>query len=235
MDRVPYVKICGITRPGDAALAVAAGADAIGLNFVPTSKRRIDVPTALAIIKEAKAAQEAKEAGSAAVVKDIDVVAVVADLTAPQIEELRDATGISWVQLHGDEPPETVRQLMPEAFKAVRIADADDVRRARLYPGSAILVDAKVEGSPGGAGIAFDWRLVKHLASERRLILAGGLTPENVESAILAVGPWGVDVASGVESAPGIKDPDKVRAFVVAARAATEKRLAMQEADGVIA
>ena len=221
MDRVPYVKICGITRPGDAALAISAGASAIGLNFVPTSKRRIDVPAALAIVKEAG--------------KDIDVVAVVADLTVSQIEDLRDKTGISWVQLHGDEPPETVRPLMPEAFKAVRIGDSDDVRRARLYPGSSILVDAKVEGSRGGAGIAFDWRLVKSLASERRLILAGGLTPENVESAIMAVGPWGVDVASGVESAPGIKDPDKVRAFVAAARAATEKRLAMQEAEGVIA
>ena len=216
---MPYVKICGITRPGDAALAISAGADAIGLNFIPTSKRRIDVRTALALVKEAK------ETG-----KDIDVVAVVADLTVPQIEELRDATGISWVQLHGDEPPETVRPLMPEVFKAVRIGDSNDVRRARLYPGSSILVDAKVEGSSGGSGVVFDWRLVKNLASERRLILAGGLTPDNVESAILAVGPWGVDVASGVESAPGIKDPDKVRAFVSAARSAAEKRMAQQEA-----
>jgi len=221
MDRVPYVKICGITRPEDVALAVSAGADAIGLNFVPSSKRRIEEPAAVAIVKEAA--------------KAIDVVAVVADLTVQQIEELRDATGISWVQLHGDEPAEMIRQLMPDVFKAVRIADADDVRRARLYPGSSILVDAKVEGTRGGAGVTFDWRLVKNLASERRLILAGGLTPENVESAILAVGPWGVDVASGVESAPGIKDPDKVRAFVAAARAASEKRLAMQEAEGMIA
>jgi phosphoribosylanthranilate isomerase len=219
MDHMPYVKICGITRPGDAALAISAGADAIGLNFIPTSKRRIDVRTALALVKEAK------ETG-----KDIDVVAVVADLTVPQIEELRDATGISWVQLHGDEPPETVRPLMPEVFKAVRIGDSNDVRRARLYPGSSILVDAKVEGASGGSGVVFDWRLVKNLASERRLILAGGLTPDNVESAILAVGPWGVDVASGVESAPGIKDPDKVRAFVSAARSAAEKRMAQQEA-----
>jgi phosphoribosylanthranilate isomerase len=224
MDRVPYVKICGITRPEDVAVAVSAGADAIGLNFVPSSKRRIEVPAAVALLKEAKEAAKA-----------IDVVAVVADLTVQQLGELRDATGISWVQLHGDEPAEMVRQLMPEVFKAVRIADADDVRRARLYPGSSILVDAKVEGTRGGAGVTFDWRLVKHLASERRLILAGGLTPENVESAILAVGPWGVDVASGVESAPGIKDPDRVRAFVAAARAASEKRLAMQEAEGMIA
>lgn len=221
MDRVPYVKICGITRPGDAAVAIAAGADAIGLNFVPASKRKIDEETARAIVRE--------------VGKDIDVVAVVADFGVDEVQALRDATGISWVQLHGDEPPETVRQLMPEAFKAVRIADADDVRRARLYPGSSILVDAKVEGSLGGAGVTFDWRVVRGFASERRLILAGGLTPENVESAILAVGPWGVDVASGVESAPGVKDPDKVRAFVTAARLAAEKRLEMQEAEGVIA
>jgi phosphoribosylanthranilate isomerase len=222
MDHMPYVKICGITRPGDAAMAISAGADAIGLNFIPTSKRQIDVRTALGIMNAVK---EANETG-----KDIDVVAVVADLTVTQIEKLRDATGISWVQLHGDEPPETVRPLMPEVFKAVRIGDSNDVRRARLYPGSSILVDARVEGSSGGSGVTFDWRLVKNLASERRLILAGGLTPDNVESAILAVGPWGVDVASGVESAPGIKDPDKVRAFVSAARAAAEKRMAQQEA-----
>jgi phosphoribosylanthranilate isomerase len=218
MDQAPYVKICGVKRPEDAAVAVDAGADAIGLNFVEKSPRFVDMETAKRIVAAVKA--------------DIDIVAVVADKTLAEMDALRDALGITWLQLHGDEPPAAVRHLMPDVWKAVRIAAADDVRRARLYPGSSILVDAKVNGLQGGSGETFDWSLVRHLASERRLVLAGGLTPSNVRDAILEVGPWGVDVASGVESAPGVKDADKVRAFVTAAREAAAERRAQVEGAG---
>jgi phosphoribosylanthranilate isomerase len=209
------VKICGITRLEDAAIAIDAGADAIGLNFVPSSKRRISVETARAIVAQVKG--------------KIEVVAVVADLSVEQLKALREATGISWLQLHGDEPAETLR-VLTDAFKAIRIGSAEDVRRARLFPGPSILVDAKIGDERGGTGSTFDWTLVKGLASERRLMLAGGLTPENVGDAVLTVGPWGVDVASGVESSPGVKDRDRVVAFVRAAREAAERRSVLSEA-----
>jgi phosphoribosylanthranilate isomerase len=220
MEKAPYVKVCGVKNVDDAVLAVEAGADAVGLNFVEASPRFVDTATAKRI--------------AAALKGKAEVVGVVADRSVAELEALRDAVGITWLQLHGDEPAEVVRQLMPDVWKAVRISGPDDVRRARLYPGASILVDAKVGDLKGGSGKTFDWSLVKGLAKERRLVLAGGLDPANVRDAILAVGPWGVDVASGVESSPGVKDPEKVRAFVKAAREAAAERLATMEAAGAV-
>ncbi len=203
------VKICGVRSPGEAMACVEAGADAVGVNFVPSSVRRVDAAGAAAI---------ARAVGDRAL-----VVGVVAGMGAADLRALRDATGIGCLQLHGDEAAEDVAALLPHAYKAVRVASREDVARARAMPGDYVLVDAKVDGALGGTGHAFDWSLVVGLARERRLVLAGGLTPENVARAVTEVRPWCVDVASGVESAPGVKDAAKVRAFVDAVRSAEKK------------
>jgi phosphoribosylanthranilate isomerase len=124
------------------------------------------------------------------------------------------------LQLHGDEPPDALSPFLPHAYKAVRVASAEDVEHARTYPGEYLHVDAKVPGTLGGTGHVFDWSLVKSLATERMLTLAGGLRPDNVADAIFVARPFCVDVASGVEQAPGHLDLERVRAFIAAVRAA---------------
>lgn len=201
----PWVKICGVTRPEDASAALAAGASAIGLNFVPSSRRYVEPGRARAIAD--------------AVRGKLEIVGVVADLEPRALAELESEVGLDWIQLHGDERAELVQSL-PRAFKAVGIATATDVERALTFPGERLLVDAKLEGTLGGTGQPFDWMLVRDAASSRRLIVAGGLTPENVAEAVRVVQPWGVDVASGVEppGQPGRKDPEKMARFVRAAQ-----------------
>jgi phosphoribosylanthranilate isomerase len=201
---VTRVKICGVTSADEAMACVEAGADSVGVNFVDSSVRRVDAETARAIVRRV---------GVRAL-----VVGVVAGMSVPAMRALRDATGIGCLQLHGDEAASDVAALLPHAYKAVRVETAADVARARAMPSDYVLVDAKVEGALGGTGHAFDWSLVVDLARTRRLVLAGGLTPGNVARAIEVVRPWCVDVASGVESAPGTKDPVKVRAFIEAVR-----------------
>jgi phosphoribosylanthranilate isomerase len=202
---VTRVKICGVTSPGEALVAVEAGADSVGVNFVASSIRRVDAATARAIVDAV---------GGKAL-----VVGVVAGMSVPAMRELRDTTGLGCLQLHGDETADDVTALLPHAYKAVRVETAADVARAHAMPSDYVLVDAKVEGALGGTGHSFDWSLVVELARTRKLVLAGGLRPENVARAIAMVRPWCVDVASGVESAPGKKDPAKVRAFIDAVRA----------------
>ncbi|UQA55205.1 phosphoribosylanthranilate isomerase [Polyangium aurulentum] len=200
------VKICGITRVIDAVLAADAGADMIGLNFVEGSPRRVDLRAAREIAERVRG--------------QVELVGVVADEDEARLVELQRDVGLDWLQLHGDEPPERVRRLLPRAFKAVRVGSAEDASLAMAYPGEILLVDARVEGQLGGTGVRVDPALVQPLAATRRVMLAGGLKPGNVADAVRAVGPWGVDTASGVESAPGIKDPDRVAAFIAAAREA---------------
>jgi phosphoribosylanthranilate isomerase len=207
---VTRVKICGVTSPGEALAAVEAGADSVGVNFVASSIRRVDAVTARAIVDAV---------GGKAL-----VVGVVAGMSVPAMRELRDTTGLGCLQLHGDETADDVTALLPHAYKAVRVETAADVARARAMPSDYVLVDAKVAGALGGTGHAFDWSLVVELARTRKLVLAGGLRPENVARAIAMVHPWCVDVASGVESAPGKKDPAKVRAFIDAVRAGATVR-----------
>lgn len=206
-----HVKICGVRSAEDASACVRLGASAIGLNFVPVSPRCIDVATALTIARAVHAT------GTKAI-----VVGVVADMSLEAMRALVRDAELDCLQLHGEEPHETLAALLPHAYKATRIASSADVDRARAYPGEHLLVDAKVDGALGGTGTAFDWALVKELAKERRLTVAGGLTPDNVERAVRELGPYCVDTASGVEPSgkPGEKDLAKVRAFIEAARRA---------------
>lgn len=214
-----WIKICGITTTEDAERVVLAGADAIGVNLVPSSKRYVDEATVRRVI--------------AAVGGRVEVIAVVANAAPPELFALRERLGLDALQLHGSEPPALLAQLLPNAYQAVRIATADDVTAARAYGGERLLVDAKVQGELGGTGRTFDWALVRDLARDRSLIVAGGLTPENVGSAVLAVKPYGVDTASGVEGAdPRRKDPAKITRFVDAARAAA-RQAGLDTAAGV--
>ncbi len=204
-----HVKICGVTSVSDATESVKLGARSIGLNFVPASPRCITVERAREI------ARAVHTIGTRLV-----VVGVVADMSEEALRALVKDAELDCLQLHGDEPPDALLPFLPHAYKAVRIADAADVARARVYPGEHILVDAKVEGALGGTGASFDWSLVEDLAHERKLTLAGGLNPNNVAEAVRAIGPYCVDVASGVESAPGVKDLEKVRAFITNVKSA---------------
>lgn len=202
-----WIKICGVTSTEDAERVAEAGADAVGLNLVQKSKRYVDEVTARRVI--------------AAVAGRLEVVAVVADTDPAALRALRERLGVDTLQLHGSEPPAVLERLSPHAYQAVRIAEAADVAAARAYGGTRLLVDAKVKGELGGTGQTFDWTLVRDLARERALVLAGGLTPENVASAVRALRPYGVDTASGVEGAdPRRKDPAKIMRFVEQARAA---------------
>ena len=203
-----WVKICGVTTVADALGCVDAGADAIGVNFVPTSPR---------VVTEECARQIAE-----AVAGRAEVIGVVASLAPGGLLALRQRVNLTALQLHGDEAPDTLAALLPRAYKALRIATAHDVTEAARYAGTRLLVDAKVKGALGGTGETFDWSLVHDLALVRPIVLAGGLTANNVAQAIRAVRPWGVDTASGVEraNAPRAKDLDAVRAFIDGARAA---------------
>jgi len=200
------VKICGLTTVDDAVRCAEAGADALGLNFWPGSPRCVDASRAREIVKAA---------GDRAA-----MVAVFVDFSLDQVREILRETGIRWAQLHGGEPPELVAALLPTAYKAIGVRDGSAIELARSYPGEHLLLDASVPGMPGGTGRTFDWDIAATVAKERKLTLAGGLTPDNVAEAVRGVKPFRVDVASGVESAPGRKDPELVRAFIDAARSA---------------
>jgi phosphoribosylanthranilate isomerase len=208
-----HVKICGVKTPEDALACVDLGASAIGVNFVASSPRVVDVEAARAIAAAVHAS------GTKAI-----VVGVVAGKSVDELRALVRDAGLDCLQLHGDESPADVQALLPHAYKAVRIATAADVDVARTFPGDHVLVDAKVEGVLGGSGAVFDWSLVRDLARERRLTLVGGLHPGNVAGAVSAVEPYCVDVASGVESSPGVKDLAKVRAFIEATRSLLSSR-----------
>jgi phosphoribosylanthranilate isomerase len=200
------VKVCGVTSVEDARLCTEAGVDAIGVNFWPGTLRCCSVEVGRAI--------------AAAVGDGAEVVGVFVDAPLEEVRRTLAATGIRWAQLHGDEPPEVVAALLPHAYKALRVGTTDVRDEVARYPGDHVLLDALVPGSKGGTGRTFDWALASQVARERLLTLAGGLTPSNVGDAIRQVRPHRVDVASGVESAPGVKDLAKVHALVEAVRRA---------------
>ena len=202
------VKICGVTRVEDAHAAIAAGGDAIGLNFYQKSPRFVSSEAAKAIVD--------------AVGQRTLVVGVFVDTDPEEILKLKSEIGFQCVQFHGAEPPETVARFLPHAYKALRVRGAEALEESRRYPGRYLLLDAYVPGQAGGTGATFDWKLAAEIARERDVTLAGGLTPENVADAIRAVHPFCVDVASGVESAPGIKDHARMELFVREARTALE-------------
>jgi phosphoribosylanthranilate isomerase len=194
------VKICGITRVEDAEAAAAAGADWIGLNFWPRSRRHVRRELARAIV--------------AALPGDVRKVGVFVNQPRPHVLELALELGLDLVQLHGDETPADAHALGRPVLRAVRVSGAADLVGLDAWPGEHILLDAAQVGY-GGGGQAFDWALLRDLpATGKRIILAGGLEPDNVAEAVRRVRPAGVDVASGVERAPGVKDHDKLRRFI---------------------
>ncbi len=200
------VKICGLTTLDDAVRCVELGADAIGLNFWSGSPRCTDKETARRIVEALRDRAE--------------TVGIFVDFDLAGIRAMLHETGIAWAQMHGDEPPELVGALLPRAYKAIGVRDGSAIEQARRYPGEHLLLDASVPGMPGGTGRTFDWSIASEVAKERKLTLAGGLTPTNVAEAVRIVKPFRVDVASGVESAPGRKDPALVAAFIEAAKGA---------------
>ncbi|MBI3912347.1 MAG: phosphoribosylanthranilate isomerase [Armatimonadetes bacterium] len=203
------VKICGITNLDDALTATDAGADALGFNFVPAA------PAARQITPEVAARIIAR------LPPFITCVGLVAD---QDLAPILGTCPLDALQYYGNEPPEALRALgVPRVIKAFRVADEADITRIEPYIGSiaAALLDARVPGRLGGTGRAFPWELA--VAAQRYgvpIILAGGLTPANVAEAVRIARPYAVDVASGVEAAPGHKDPEKVRAFIAAVRSA---------------
>lgn len=201
------VKICGLTRVEDAKAAVAAGVDAIGLNFWRGSKRGVDVTVAREILR--------------AIPSTVLRVGVFVDAPLDEIAAIATTLGLDNVQLHGDEPPELLEQLDGLGYKAIRLHDESDLARIPSFlvpPDPVFLVDTFDPDQPGGTGRVGRWDLARQATKLGRLILAGGLTPENVAAALDAVHPWAVDTASGVESAPGIKDAARMQAFVQAVR-----------------
>ncbi len=199
------VKICGVTCVADALHAARAGADAIGLNFAARSPRRVSVEQAAAI--------------AAALPAGVCRVGVFVDAGRDEIAAVAARVGLDALQFHGDEPPALCAGWSAKTIKAVRVRDAATLAAASAYAVDFILADAYVEGQAGGTGRRVPLEWLGGVARER-LILAGGLTPETVAEAVRAVRPAVVDVASGVEAAPGIKDPEKVERFIAHARLA---------------
>ena len=198
------VKICGITRVEDALAAAAAGADAIGLVFYAGSPRAVGVEQARAII--------------AALPPFVTTVGLFVDAARDELAHILASVPLDLLQFHGDESAEQCEGLGRPYIKALRVRAGDDiVARVADYPGAqGILLDAYVEGVPGGTGEAFDWSLIPQGLS-KPLILAGGLRPDNVAAAVARVRPYAVDVSGGVEASKGIKDAQKVGAFIRAA------------------
>lgn len=197
------VKICGITRLDDALAAAEAGADAVGFVFWKASPRYIHPDEAARIAMRLP--------------PFVARVGVFVDAPATRIRDIRDRTGLSAVQLHGDEPPEAAIQVPGPVIKAFRGPVGID--RVCAYPVQGWLIDGAPAGRYGGAGKAADDRAAAMLVDNPRFILAGGLQPDTVAEACRRYRPAGVDVASGVERAPGVKDHDLVRRFVAAVKA----------------
>jgi len=203
------VKFCGITRLEDAREAARLGAWAIGLNHHPDSPRFCEPAAAVEI--------------SAAVKRRLEVVGVFVNPTLDQVVTAAEDESLTMVQLHGGEGVafcrEAARRTGCKVIKAIRVRSAADVQAAEAFRTDYHLLDAHRPGAHGGTGASFDWELLADRRSEVPLILAGGLTPDNVDEAVAMVHPYAVDVASGVESEPGIKDHALMAAFLERAQA----------------
>jgi phosphoribosylanthranilate isomerase len=200
------VKICGVTRVQDALAASEAGADAVGLMFYERSPRFVMRQRAADII--------------AALPPFVAKVGVFVDAPEEEVRRTISECGLDTLQFHGQESPEYCRRFGLKVIKAFRIRDAQTLPATGAYDQETWLLDSYAEGAPGGTGKSFNWDLAATVVrGGGRILLAGGLTPQNVGQAVTQVRPFGVDVSSGVESAPGIKDSAKIRAFIEAARA----------------
>ncbi len=206
------IKICGLTHLDDARYAAELGADALGFVFVPGSPRFIEPQAAAAIIAQLPPL--------------VTAVGVFADALAEAVERALRDCGLGMVQLQGDEPLEICRRLGPGVLKAIHVRDRASLARMRRYVGAvrAFVLDSRSGDQLGGTGRTFDWQLAIEAKAFGPIVLAGGLTPENVALALRQVRPLGVDVSSGVEARVGRKDRDKMRRFIAAARAAAREQ-----------
>lgn len=200
------VKICGITSVEDAAAAVEAGADALGFVFVPGTPRLVRPEVAARIVRELP--------------PFLTTVGVFVDQPLDEVLHIAGQCALQAVQLHGEEPEEYSRRIPVRVIKAIRVREAGDLHPVATYPAHAFLLDAFVEGRPGGTGTSIPWDLARQAKGRAPIILSGGLEPETVARAVQAVRPYAVDVSSGVETSPGRKDRKKVREFIAAVREA---------------
>jgi phosphoribosylanthranilate isomerase len=198
------VKICGITNIEDALHAAGQGADALGFVFYPGSPRYVEPEAAREIIAQLP--------------PFVVAVGLFVNASPQRVREIHDFCALDRVQLHGDEDPRLVPLPPRQVIKAVRVRGEESLHDPGFWADHPLLFDAWSDRGFGGTGQTFDWQLAAALAEKYRIILAGGLTPDNVAAAIAAVHPYGVDVASGVERSPGIKDKDKVAAFIAVAK-----------------
>jgi phosphoribosylanthranilate isomerase len=203
------IKICGITNLRDALDAVNAGADALGFMFYERSKRWVTADMVARITSELP--------------PFVLRVGVFVDASPRTVREVTDTCGLTALQFHGSESPQFCSQFSLPVIKAIRLADKASLTQLEQYQISALLLDSALPGQLGGSGEKGDWQLAREAKkSGHRIILAGGLAPDNVADAVREVRPYGVDVSSGVEAAPGRKDSQKVSAFILAARTAAE-------------
>jgi phosphoribosylanthranilate isomerase len=205
------VKICGVKTFEIAMHALVAGAEVLGFNFYSPSPRYIQPDKCAEIIARLKSQGV-----------NFTAVGVFVNETLQKIQNIMGTCQLDLAQLAGDETPQDIAALDGRAFKAVRprsVQEAAAQMRSFIRPTApALLVDAHVKGAYGGSGETGDWSLAHFMAEQVPILLAGGLNPENVAESVRVVRPWGVDVASGVESSPGIKDPEKISAFIAAAK-----------------
>jgi phosphoribosylanthranilate isomerase len=208
------VKICGITNLEDAQAAIEAGADLLGFNFYPKSPRYVASGTARSIVAHIRSGRQCPT-----------LVGVFVNSPLDEIRSIMRDVDLDLAQLHGDEPVTVVEQLGGRGFKALRPASLEDATAAAEWYAPygpnmpVLLIDAYHKEQYGGTGHTADWSIATRIAQAYPILLAGGLTPDNVAEAIRQVKPWGVDVASGVECSPGKKDVARLRAFVQCARA----------------
>ena len=204
----PRIKFCGITSLSDARLAVEAGAWAVGTILWPGSERHCAPDEAARIAGELR--------------RQAQIAGVFVNQPLDEVIGLAEGIGLSLVQLHGDEGPsycaEVARRTGAKIIKAARVRGGEDVQAMEAFHTDFHLLDTHRSGQWGGTGETFDWELVRLRRSSVPLILSGGLTPENVADAIAATQPFAVDVASGTEASPGVKDPEKLAAFAEAVR-----------------
>jgi phosphoribosylanthranilate isomerase len=201
------VKICGVKNERDAIAAIEAGADALGFNLYPESKRYIQWETEMKWIRELPA--------------EIARIAVIVNLAPGEAARLLEMDLFDGLQLHGEESGEFCQSLVASrkpVIKAVRLTSVELLERVRGYPVFGFLIDSYREGALGGTGERFDWTLLKNVILAKPLIVAGGLTPENVADAVQQMHPYAVDVASGVENKKGLKDKRKMEDFIRAAK-----------------
>ncbi len=205
---VPKIKICGITNIEDAELAVQAGADALGFILYPNSPRFVEIQVVKSIVNQLP--------------PFVLPIGVFVNEDSTMVQNVMDVCGLALAQLHGEESPAYCESLGYPVLKAIRLRDRSSFLSLAEYKGRAgvrgFVLDAFSESEYGGTGKVADWDVAAEAAQDAPVLLAGGLTPENVQEAIHKVQPYGVDVSSGVETHPGKKDPTKVQAFIQAVK-----------------